>query len=80
MILKNWKGKDFKKFRRQFHPLRYPLIFELRSHAEIRDSNLQKAERTEDPIKKKQFLLAAFKENLIIDKYYSRTAATSSYS
>lgn len=78
-LLKEWKTKDFREFRRSFHLIINPLLYELRSHVEIRDRNFFEAAQTDDIALKKRFLLTAYKENLILEKYYGHTLEKSSY-
>lgn len=79
-ILKNWKSKDFRKFRRSFQPLRHPFLYELRFHLEIRDKNFSLALQTENRDLQKKLYLAAYKENLILERYFGNTLQKASYS
>ncbi|MFP4082168.1 MAG: VanZ family protein [Candidatus Aminicenantes bacterium] len=76
--IKNWKKRDFKEFKRRFSALNHPFLYEMRSHLEIRDKNYEKALRSEDKEAKKKFFLAAYRENLILEKYFGRTLHESS--
>jgi len=78
--LKEWKRKTFKEFRQRRHPLKFPFIYELRFHVEIRDRNFNQALLTEEEDSKKMFFLAAYKENLILVKYFGDTLQKASYS
>ena len=78
--LKEWKKKTFKEFRQHRHPLKFPFIYELRFHVEIRDRNFNQALLTEKEKSKKMFFLAAYKENLILEKYFGNTLQKASYS
>jgi VanZ family protein len=79
-ILKEWKRKTFKEFRQYHHPFIFPFIYELRFHVEIRDRNFNQALLTEKEDSKKMFFLAAYKENLILKKYFGDTLQKASYS
>lgn len=78
--LKEWKRETFKEFRQRRHPLKFPFIYELRFHVEIRDRNFNQAFLTEEEDIKKMFFLAAYKENLILEKYFGNTLQKASYS
>lgn len=78
-ILESWKEKNHQEFKRFFHPLRHPFLYELRFHVEIRNRSCREAEKAKHMDKKKRFFQIAYKENLILEKYYGRTLAASSY-
>ena len=78
--LKEWKKKTFGEFRRFFHPLKFPFIYEFRFHVEIRDRNFNQALLTEEEDSKKTCYLAAYKENIILEKYFGNTLHKASYS
>jgi hypothetical protein len=77
--LKKWKEKDFREFRRFFHPLKYPFLYELRFHLEIRDRNFELASQTEDSDLQKKLYLAAYRENLILERYFGNTLQKASF-
>lgn len=77
--LKEWERETFKEFRQRRHPLKFPFIYELRFHVEIRDRNFNQAFLTEEEDSKKIFFLAAYKENLILEKYFGNTLRKASY-
>lgn len=72
-LIKEWKDKQFKIFRRHYSSLDHPFLYELRAHLELRDKNLAKAQMAANVKDKKNFFLAAYKENLILEKYFGRT-------
>ena len=71
--LREWRNREHKEFVRSHHPFKYPFLYELRTHVEIRDNALRNAETAEGDESRKFFYLMAFKENLILDKYFSQT-------
>lgn len=76
--IKEWKNKDYKKFLRYFSPFNHPFLYELRTHLEIRDKNFKKAQEAKDINDKKKYYLTAYKENLILEKYFGRTLGRAS--
>jgi len=77
-IIKEWKNRDYKEFLRHFHPLTYTFLCELRTHLDIRDKNFKEAQKAEDKNTKKKFFFRAYKENLILEKYFGQTLQNSS--
>ena len=77
--LKEWKEKTFGEFRRFVHPLKFPFIYELRFHVEIRDRNFNQALLKKEEDSKKTCYLAAYKENLILEKYFGNTVHKAHY-
>jgi len=76
--IKEWKNRDYKEFIRHFHPLIYTFLCELRTHLDIRDKNFKEAQKAEDENTKKKFFFRAYKENLILEKYFGQTLQKSS--
>ena len=76
--IKEWKNRDYKEFIRHFHPLIYTFLCELRTHLDIRDKNFKEAQKAEDKNTKKKFFFRAYKENLILEKYFGQTLQKSS--
>ncbi len=75
--LQEWKNRAYKEFVRFYHPFKYPFLYELRAHVEIRDNTLRNAQIAEDDEKRKSFYLMAYKENLILEKYFGQTLSKS---
>lgn len=67
-ILKEWKEKDYGQFLRHHTPLLHPFLYEMRVHLFRRD-------RAEE----QRLFFIAFKENLILEKYFVQTLLKSSY-
>ncbi len=78
-ILREWKNRAYKEFVRSYYPFKYPFLYELRAHVEIRDNALQNAHVAEDDENRKFFYLMAYKENIILEKYFSQTLRRSSH-
>lgn len=72
-IIKGWKIRDYQDFLRRFSLLNQTYIYELRAHLEIRDKNYNKAVEASNEETKKNFFNSAFKENLILEKYFGMT-------
>jgi len=72
-IIKEWKDKQYKKFLRHYSSLDHPFLYELRTHLEIRDENFEKGQKEKDINRKKNFFFTAYKENLILEKYFGHT-------
>jgi VanZ family protein len=71
--LREWKNRSHKEFVRSYHPFKFPFLFELRTHVEIRNNALRNAQVADDDEKMKSFYLMAYKENLILEKYFGQT-------
>lgn len=77
-IIKEWKNRDYEEFLHNFHPLMFTFLYELRTHLDIRDKNFKGAQKTEDKDIKKKFFFRAYKENLILEKYFGQTLQNAS--
>lgn len=78
-ILKDWKKKDYALFLREHHPLLHPFLYEMRIHIFRRDHRAGMALRAKDEESRREGLFTAFKENLILEKYFGRTLEVSTY-
>jgi VanZ family protein len=78
-ILKEWREKDYGLFLREHHPLLHPFLYEMRIHVFRRDRKADDAARAKDEKSRREALFIAFKENLILEKYFSRTLKLSTY-
>jgi len=72
-IIEGWKTRDYQDFLRRFSLLNQTFIYELRAHLEIRDENYKKAIEATDEETKRKFFNLAYKENLILEKYFGQT-------
>lgn len=78
-ILKEWKDRDYGEFLRYITGPAYPFPHEIRVHIYRRDQRFERALSSDDRNTKKKNFFIAYKENLILDKYFGRTLAESSY-
>jgi hypothetical protein len=78
-ILKDWKDKDYSLFLREHHPLLHPFLYEMRIHIFRRDRKTEDALKAKDEESRREALFIAFKENLILEKYFGRTLEESTY-
>jgi VanZ like family len=78
-ILRDWKDKDYGLFLREHHPLLHPFLYEMRIHIFRRDRRVEEAARARDEKSRREALFVAFKENMILEKYFGRTLEKSSY-
>jgi len=78
-ILKEWMEKDYEKFLRDFSSSTHPFVHELRVHVFRRDKKYEAGLLAKkDEIKRKAFFIA-YKENLILEKYFALTFRKSEY-
>jgi len=78
-ILQDWKDKDYGLFLREHHPLLHPFLYEMRIHIFRRDRKADEAARAKDEESRREALFIAFKENLILEKYFGHTLEVSTY-
>jgi hypothetical protein len=78
-ILKEWMEKDYEKFLRDFSGSTHPFLHELRVHIFRRDKKYEAGLLTKDEKKQREALFIAYKENLILEKYFGRTFRKSEY-
>jgi hypothetical protein len=78
-ILREWKEKEYALFLREHHPLLHPFLYEMRVHIFRRDRRLEEAEKAKDEKSRREALFVAYKENMILDRYFGRTLERSSY-
>jgi len=72
-------NKDYGKFLKKYSSFNYPFLYELRIHVYCRDTYFAKARDSSDLNEKKKLYFVAHKENLILDKYFSKTIKKSVY-
>jgi hypothetical protein len=78
-ILRDWKDKSYAEFLSRHHPLIHAFLYEMRVHLFRRDRRLQEGREAKSPRARKNDLFVAYKENLILEKYFGRTLEQSSY-
>lgn len=78
-ILNDSAHRDYKQFLREYNPISNPFLHELRVHIFRRDTYYDKAQSSINQEEKKEFFLIAYKENLIIKKYFNQSIKNSIY-
>ena len=78
-ILNQSVNKDYQQFIREYNPITDPFMHELRVHIFRRDRYFKKANKSSNPKEKKEFYLIAYKENLILKKYFNLSIKNSVY-
>jgi hypothetical protein len=79
-ILRHWQDKEYAKYLRIFPGSVTPFLHEIRVHIFRRDKRLERALASDDGIVQKENFLIAYKENLILEKYFGKTLENSPYS
>jgi len=78
-ILNESVDKDYEQFLREYNSITDPFMHELRVHIFRRDEYFNKGKSTSNLNEKKEFYLIAYKENLILEKYFSHSIEKSVY-
>jgi len=78
-ILKDSKDKDYGEFLRNFPGSIFPFLHEFRVHLFRRNKKFEEALKTDGAEEKRKFFFIAYKENLILEKYFGQTVRKSSY-
>jgi hypothetical protein len=78
-ILRDWQGKDYNEFLETFNALNTPFLYEMRVHIFRRDRKYEEGQKAGSERRKKEAFFIAFKENLILEKYFGRTLRSSGY-
>lgn len=78
-ILNESVNKNYQQFIREYNPITAPFMHELRVHIFRRDRYFKKANKSSNPKEKKEFYLIAYKENLILKKYFNLSIKNSVY-
>lgn len=78
-ILREWQGKDYDEFLRTFNPLNNPFLYEMRIHIFRRDRKYEEGRKASSERRKKEAFFIAFKENMILEKYFANTLRSSEY-
>lgn len=78
-IVKDWAHKPYEDFLRTYSAQKEPFLHEFRVRIFRRDEKLREASNLPPGTKRDQALLAAFRENLFLEKYFSLTLKVSGY-
>ena len=78
-VLRDWKDKDYSQFLSMHNPLIHPFLYEMRVHIFRRDKKEEEAEKTRNMKTGREALFVSYKENLILEKYFTRALQKSSY-
>lgn len=78
-ILNEYVDKNYEQFLREYNPITDPFMHELRVHIFRRDTYFNKGKSALNLNEKKEFYLTAYKENLILKKYFSHSIDKSVY-
>jgi VanZ family protein len=79
LILTEWQQKKYNDFLISFPGWAHPFLHEMRVHIFRRDKRFSLAIKTDDQKEKKENLFIAYKENLILEKYFGNTLQLSPY-
>lgn len=79
-ILNKSVNEDYDQFLREYNPISDPFMYELRVHIFRRDTYFEKARASSSLDKKKESCFIAYKENLILKKYFAQSIGKSVYS
>lgn len=78
-ILNESVNRDYDQFLREYNPITDPFMHELRVHIFRRDTHFEKAKASPSLNEKKESYFIAYKENLILQKYFTHTIGKSVY-
>lgn len=78
-ILRDWQFKNYAEYLRIFPGGVAPFLHEIRVHIFRRDKRLERAQTSDDEAVQRENLLIAYKENLILEKYFGQTLKSSPY-
>ena len=79
-ILNESFNRDYEQFLKDYSPTTNPFMHELRVHIFRRDSYFEKARVSSEIAEKKESYFIAYKENLILQKYFTQSVKKSVYS
>ena len=79
LILNESIDMDYKQFIREYSPTTDPFMHELRVHIFRRNRYFKNGKKASSIDEKKESYFSAYKENLILDKYFSRGIKNSVY-
>jgi len=78
-ILNESVDKDYEQFLKEYSPITDPFMHELRVHIFRRDTHFNKGKSASNLNEKKEFNFIAYKENFILEKYFSHSIRKSAY-
>ena len=78
-ILSKSLDKDYEQFIREYNPTTQPFMHELRVHIFRRDTHFNNGKSTSKKNEKRESFFIAYKENLILEKYFSQSIKNSVY-
>jgi len=78
-FLRDWEDGEYAEFLRLVPGYTNPFLHEIRVHIFRRDKKFEIAMEAKDSSEKEENLFIAFKENLILEKYFGKTLARSPY-
>jgi len=78
-LINNAKDKDYEQFLRSFSSTLNPFLHEIRVHIFRRDKKFEEGKRDENAEARKKAFFISYKENLILEKYFTRTIRKSVY-
>jgi len=78
-ILNRTVEMEYNLFLQEYSPLSHPFLHEVRVHVFRRDKYYKEARAAKNPEKKREKFFVAFKENLILEKYFNQTISNSVY-
>ena len=78
-ILNQSVKKNYNEFIREYNPISNPYLHELRIHIFRRDQHFKKGRATSNLNEKKESYFVAYKENLILEKYFTQSIKDSVY-
>lgn len=78
--LREWQNQDYADYLRIFPGSITPFLHEIRVHIFRRDKRLERAQSSFDESVQRENFFIAYKENLILEKYFGRTLAESPHS
>lgn len=78
-ILRNWQSKDYAEYLRIFPGSVAPFLHEIGVHIYRRDKRWERAISSENEDVRRENFLIAYKENLILEKYFGHTLKGSPY-
>jgi hypothetical protein len=78
-IFHEWQEKPYQDFLNYFPGYSQPFLHEMRVHVFRRDKRFWQANETENVKQKKENLFIAYKENVILEKYFGNTLRKSPY-
>ncbi len=78
-LLNKSVNMNYEQFLREYNPISNPFLHELRIHVFRRDTYFDRGNKTSDLNEKKEFYSIAYKENLILEKYFRQSIKKSVY-